>query len=48
VLLPLALSLPALAADAMLGIMVFRRVSDALFRRIVLSLLLVAGLIFVV
>jgi uncharacterized protein len=48
VLLQLALSLPALAADAMLGIMVFRRVSDALFRRIVLSLLLVAGLIFVV
>jgi uncharacterized membrane protein YfcA len=43
----LVLSLPALAAGAALGIMMFRHISDALFRRIVLTLLLVAGLTFV-
>ncbi len=48
ILLHLALSLPALAIGAALGVMMFRRISDALFRRIVLTLLLVAGLTFVV
>jgi uncharacterized membrane protein YfcA len=46
-LLHLMLSLPALAAGAALGVMMFRRIGDALFRRIVLTLLLVAGLTFV-
>jgi uncharacterized membrane protein YfcA len=44
----LALSLPALAVGATLGVMMFRRISDAVFRRIALSLVLVAGLAFVV
>ena len=44
----LMLSLPALAAGVALGIMMFRRISDALFRRVVLTLLLVAGVTFVV
>lgn len=47
VLFNLTLGLPALAAGAALGVMMFRRVSDAMFRRIVLALLLVAGLTFV-
>jgi uncharacterized membrane protein YfcA len=48
VLINLTLSLPALAAGAALGVMMFRRINDAMFRYIVLALLLVAGLTFVV
>jgi len=46
-LLNLALSLPALAAGAAIGIMMFRRIGDGLFRHVVLALLLVSGLTFV-
>jgi uncharacterized membrane protein YfcA len=47
-LMNLALSLPALAAGAALGIILFRRVDDARFRSIVLAVLLVAGLALIV
>ena len=47
-LLHLTLGLPALAAGAMLGVAMFRRVDDALFRRVVLAMLLFAGLMLVV
>jgi uncharacterized membrane protein YfcA len=47
-LLNLALSLPALAAGAALGVMMFRRIGDTLFRHAVLALLLLSGLTFVV
>lgn len=42
-LLSLALSLPALVAGAALGVVMFRRIDDVLFRRIVLAVLLLAG-----
>jgi uncharacterized protein len=42
-LLHLAVSLPALGAGAMLGVLMFRRIDDALFRRVVLAMLLFAG-----
>jgi uncharacterized membrane protein YfcA len=48
VLLNLTLSLPALAGGAAVGVMMFRRINDARFRQIVLTLLLIAGLTFVV
>jgi uncharacterized protein len=48
VLLDLTLSLPALIAGAALGIIIFGKVDNALFRHIVLSVLLVAGLILLV
>jgi uncharacterized membrane protein YfcA len=44
----LAFSLPALAAGAVLGILMFGRVNDAVFRRIVLVVLLLAGLMLAV
>ena len=47
-LVTLTLSLPALAAGAALGVLMFRRVDDTLFRHIVLAILLVAGLMLVV
>jgi hypothetical protein len=47
-LLNLALSLPALAAGAALGVMMFRRIGNGMFRHVVLGLLLVSGLMFVV
>ena len=47
-LLNLTLSLPALAAGAALGVIMFRRVGDAQFRHIVLAVLMVAGLALVV
>jgi uncharacterized membrane protein YfcA len=47
-LLQLTLSLPALAAGAMLGVMMFRRVDTVRFRYIVLAVLLLAGLMLVV
>ena len=47
-LLNATLALPALAAGAALGIIMFRRVSDASFRGIVLGVLAVAGALLVV
>jgi uncharacterized membrane protein YfcA len=46
-LLDLALGLPALAAGATLGVMLFRRIDDARFRRVVLAVLLFAGVLLV-
>jgi uncharacterized membrane protein YfcA len=47
VLLDLALSIPALLAGSALGIFAFRYVNDATFRRIVLIVLLLSGLMLV-
>jgi uncharacterized membrane protein YfcA len=44
-LLDVTLTLPALAAGAVLGIVLFRRVSDASFRGVVLGVLAVSGLL---
>jgi hypothetical protein len=44
ILVDLAISLPALAAGAALGIVMFRHVNDIAFRRIVLVVLLLSGL----
>jgi uncharacterized protein len=43
-LLDLAVSLPALAAGTLVGIMLFGRVGDAMFRRVVLATLFASGL----
>jgi uncharacterized membrane protein YfcA len=43
-LLDLAISVPALAAGAAVGIMLFGRVNGVVFRRVVLTTLLVSGL----
>jgi uncharacterized membrane protein YfcA len=43
-LIDLAISLPALAAGAVLGIVMFRRVNEVAFRRIVLVVLFLSGL----
>jgi hypothetical protein len=43
-LLSLTLNLPALAAGTALGLVMFRKLDDALFRRILLAVLLLAGL----
>jgi len=48
VLVHLTLSLPALAAGATLGIVIFRRIGDTSFRQVVLAVLLIAGLLLVV
>jgi uncharacterized membrane protein YfcA len=40
----LLLSAPPLAAGALLGLTLFSKVSDALFRRVLLSVLLLSGL----
>lgn len=40
----LTVSLPALAAGTALGVIMFGKVNDAWFRRVVLAILLVAGL----
>jgi uncharacterized protein len=48
VLLDMTLSLPALAAGTVVGVMMFGRVNDVLFRRVVLTVLLVAGFFLVV
>ena len=40
----LAICLPALAAGTALGILMFGRVNDALFRRVVLAVLFFSGL----
>ena len=47
-LLNLTISLPALAAGAALGVVMFGRVNDTRFRHIVLAVLLVAGMALVV
>jgi uncharacterized membrane protein YfcA len=47
-LLSLTFNLPALAAGAALGVVMFRRIDDAVFRRVVLAVLLFAGLLLVV
>jgi hypothetical protein len=46
-LLNVTLTLPALAAGAILGVVLFRRVSDAWFRTVVLGVLAVAGVLLV-
>ncbi|NPU68364.1 sulfite exporter TauE/SafE family protein [Bradyrhizobium sp. 83012] len=48
VIIDLALSVPALFAGTALGILAFRKVNDALFRKIILGILLVSGLLLVV
>lgn len=45
--LQLVVYLPALAAGAWLGIAIFRKVDHSLFRRLVLALLLLSGLVFI-
>jgi uncharacterized membrane protein YfcA len=47
-LLNLTYSLPALATGAALGVVLFRKVDDAMFRHAVLAVLFVAGLALVV
>ncbi len=44
ILIDLAVSLPPLAAGTMLGVLMFRRINETLFRRIILIMLLVSGL----
>jgi uncharacterized membrane protein YfcA len=44
----LLLSAPPLAAGALLGLTLFGKVSDALFRRVLLSVLLLSGLTYVI
>jgi hypothetical protein len=46
-LLNVTLTLPALAAGTILGVVLFRRVSDAWFRTVVLGVLAVAGVLLV-
>jgi len=46
-LLDVTLTLPALAAGAFLGVVLFRRVSDASFRTLVLGVLALAGVLLV-
>jgi uncharacterized protein len=48
VLANLLLSIPALIAGSVLGILAFRNVSEQIFRRIILAVLLVSGLLLVV
>lgn len=48
VFVELALSIPALLAGSALGILAFRRVNEGMFRRIILGLLLVSGVLLVV
>ena len=44
ILIDLAVSLPPLAAGTMLGLLLFRRINEAAFRRIILIMLLISGL----
>ena len=48
VLVDLAMSIPALLAGTALGILAFRRIKDAVFRKIILGILLLSGLLLVV
>jgi uncharacterized membrane protein YfcA len=45
VLTNLLLSIPALITGSVLGILAFRNVSEKIFRRIILSVLMVSGLL---
>jgi hypothetical protein len=44
----LTFSLPALAAGAAIGVIIFRRVNDAWFRSALLAVLMFAGLFLVI
>jgi uncharacterized membrane protein YfcA len=44
----MAVSVPALVAGTVMGILLFRRANDAIFRRIILGILLFSGLSLVV
>jgi uncharacterized membrane protein YfcA len=46
--LDLTISLPALVAGTVLGVALFDRINDALFRYVVLAVLLIAGLAFLI
>ncbi|MGJ5048889.1 sulfite exporter TauE/SafE family protein [Bradyrhizobium oligotrophicum] len=48
VIIDLALSIPALFAGTALGILAFRRINDALFRKMILGILLLSGVLLVV
>jgi uncharacterized protein len=48
ILIDLAVSLPPLAAGTMLGVLMFHRINEAAFRRIILIVLLVSGLSLVI
>jgi uncharacterized membrane protein YfcA len=48
VIIDLALSIPALLAGTALGVFAFRKVDDLLFRKIILGILLLSGLLLVV
>ena len=48
VLFDLLLSVPALVAGSVLGIVAFRIVSEQIFRRIILTILIVSGLLLVI
>jgi hypothetical protein len=43
-LLSVTLNLPALAAGTAIGLIMFRKIDDVLFRRVLLAVLLLAGL----
>jgi uncharacterized membrane protein YfcA len=44
ILIDLAVSVPPLAAGTLLGVLMFRRINEAAFRRIILIMLLISGL----
>lgn len=48
VIIDLVLSLPALLAGTALGILAFRRINDVLFRKMILGILLISGLLLVI
>ncbi|MGZ5873850.1 MAG: sulfite exporter TauE/SafE family protein [Bradyrhizobium sp.] len=48
VFVELALSIPALLAGSALGILAFRRINEAMFRRIILGVLFLSGVLLVV
>jgi uncharacterized membrane protein YfcA len=48
ILIDLAVSLPPLAAGTMLGVLMFRRINEAAFRRIILIMLLLSGVSLVI
>jgi uncharacterized membrane protein YfcA len=48
ILIDLTVSLPPLAAGTILGVLMFRRINEAMFRRVILIMLLGSGLSLVV
>jgi uncharacterized membrane protein YfcA len=48
ILVDLAVSLPPLAVGTMLGVLMFRRINEAVFRRVILIMLLASGLSLVI